>query len=349
MAISRERSLLKLIVIIPVLIVILASAMFITISFSISKDTLAHEIEILNHIESLKLDINISKYSENSKNNEIVNINLMIITAFVVFAILLVSMLMFATIFKRILKQYKEDINEFNDQKAKRSLILNQKSKLSSMEDMISSIAHQWRQPLNSLGISVQNLEFDYEDGLIKDDYLKEYVKTNMTLINFMSHTIDDFRNLLKKDKIKTKFSIKNEIVRIVKMQESRFEIAKIKIDIQGDDFLIDGFKNEFQQVILNLLNNAKDILIKETRENREINITLNKFKNLINIEDNGGGIKEEIIEKIFEPYFTTKSDGTGIGLYMSKVIIENNMGGYLWVLNTSKGAKFTISFGDEQ
>lgn len=128
-------------------------------------------------------------------------------------------------------------------------------------------------------------------------------------------------------------------------MQRAQFKNSKIHAEVEGEDQKLYGFKGEFQQVLLNIINNAKDAILEQKREEGKIFIVLGEKS--ITIEDNGGGIKEEIMERIFEPYFTTKEqgEGTGIGLYMSKMIVEKNMGWKLEAHNTEVGVKFTIIF----
>ena len=165
-----------------------------------------------------------------------------------------------------------------------------------------------------------------------------------------MSNTIDDFRNFFRIDKINEKFSVKEAIESVISIQSAQLEHNKIDLTIEGNDFDIDGLKSEFQQVILNIINNAKDALLQKQSKNAKVKILLlnnnSKAKQIL-IRDNADGIAKEILNRIFEPYFTTKQQGkgTGIGLYMSKMIIEANMGGKIDVRNTQEGAEFRIRF----
>jgi len=244
--------------------------------------------------------------------------------------------------------------NAIEENRAK-DKILQEQAKLASMGEMIGAIAHQWRQPLNELNINIQNLDDDFEDGLINETFIDQFINNNRRVILFMSKTIDDFRNFFRIEKINEKFSIKNSIELTGSIQSAQLKHHNIHLSILGDDFIIDGFKTEFQQVILNIINNAKDALLENQINNGKIEILLlsdtqNTNKRIL-IRDNAGGIPEEIIDRIFEPYFTTKEQGkgTGIGLYMSKMIIESNMGGHISVHNTDEGAEFTIRFNDDQ
>jgi PAS domain S-box-containing protein len=234
--------------------------------------------------------------------------------------------------------------SQVKDIRQKDQMLL-QQGKLAAMGEMIGAIAHQWRQPLNALSINIQNLDDDFEEGLIDKTFIDELIKKNSQTIQFMSKTIDDFRNFYKIDKVKEPFSILKKIQTVVEIQTAQLNHYNIMVTISGDNFKIDGYASEFQQVILNLINNAKDAIVENSIEYGKIEIILKN--NCIIFKDNGGGIKKEIIERIFEPYFTTKEQGfgTGIGLYMSKLIIEENIGGKISVKNSDNGAEFIIDF----
>ena len=230
------------------------------------------------------------------------------------------------------------------EENLKQQQLLQEQSKLAAMGEMIGAIAHQWRQPLNALGLSIQNLEYDFIDGHVDEAFIKRYVKKNKETIEFMSQTIDDFKNFFKVDKIKEAFGVKKAIEETVSIQEASLKKHNITLKIIGDDFNIYGFRSEFQQVILNILTNAAYELKDGRTEHPEIIIVLQE--KMVTISDNASGIPEEIFDRIFEPYFTTKEqgEGTGIGLYMSKVIIEENMGGRLSAINLKEsGASFVI------
>ncbi|NQY94968.1 MAG: PAS domain S-box protein [Campylobacteraceae bacterium] len=233
----------------------------------------------------------------------------------------------------------------------KKDKILAQQSKLAAMGEMVGSIAHQWRQPLNALAMRIQFLEDDYEDNIIDMPYIQEYAEENMKLVNFMSKTIDDFRNFFRVDKIKKKFCLVETLKAALNLISTQLEDHNIKIDILGNDNCdIFGFESEFQQVVINIINNAKDVFIEKEQNDAEITINVTKEEKnaVVTILDNAGGIPSDVISRIFEPYFTTKEQGkgTGLGLYMSKMIIEDNMQGSLKVHNTRAGAIFTIKLG---
>ena len=242
-----------------------------------------------------------------------------------------------------------EKVNEIRD----KDKILLQQSKMAAMGEMIGAIAHQWRQPLNSLGLNIQLLEELAEDGELKPDEISEFVNKNMQTIQFMSQTIDDFRNFFRKDKEKVEFNLKEIIEKTINLQKAQLEDYNIKVKTNLQDVTIKGYKNEFMQVILNLVSNSKDAIL-ERREKIgeefegkiEITDEIKDSKVIIKIKDNGGGVPEEIKERIFEPYFTTKEEGkgTGIGLYMVKEIVER-MDGSITIDNVDDGVEFIVEF----
>ena len=243
-------------------------------------------------------------------------------------------------LFTQYSKELQKQIDTAVEENRKKDEILQTQSKLAAMGEMIGAIAHQWRQPLNTLGLNIQLLIEDYLDGKIDEEYLENFEEKQMNIIKFMSKTIDDFRNFFKVDKQKEKFSAKKAIEDVLEIVSAQLKNNNIEIILDGEDFEIDGYPSEFKQVILNLINNAKDAIFEKNIPNGKIIITL-KNKS-ISIEDNAGGIPENIKNRIFEPYFTTKENGTGIGLYMSNQII-NRMGREINFTNTKNGAKFII------
>jgi len=158
-----------------------------------------------------------------------------------------------------------------------------------------------------------------------------------------MSKTIDDFRSFFRIDKERIDFKVKEATQSVIDMQSTQLKNHNITLNISGDEFIYNGLQSEYQQVILNLINNAKDVLIENEIDTPTIDIILENNK--IYVQDNAGGIPNDIISRVFEPYFTTKDQGkgTGMGLYMSKMIIEDNMGGNLSVINKNNGALFCI------
>lgn len=229
----------------------------------------------------------------------------------------------------------KKSYQEFKKSKQKDKLLAHQ-SKLASMGEMIGSIAHQWRQPLNELGLNIQRLKLIQMKEQFNSDFVDEYIDQNMQTIQFMSETIDDFRNFFRVDKERTMFNVEELVRSVISMQRSQLDNHNVEVNVKGDDFEYFGFKNEIQQCILNVINNSKDALEERKIKNKVIDIEIKPCT--IRIVDNAGGVPKANLERIFEPYFTTKTHGkgTGLGLYMSKSIIEDNSQGKLNVRNVN-------------
>ncbi len=227
--------------------------------------------------------------------------------------------------------------------------LLLQQSRMAAMGEMISNIAHQWRQPLNSVGMIVQDLLLEYETGKFDRGYLEDSVAKAMESIFHMSQTIDDFRDFFKPDKKMVSFKVRQIVVKTLSLVQENFKSLGIKVEVNArDDASITGYPNEYSQVILNILLNARDAF-EERKKDKPRVVTITQFKEndraVVTIADNAGGVPEEIMDKIFEPYFTTKGPdkGTGVGLYMSNTIIRRSMHGYLTVRNIEGGAEFRI------
>ncbi len=221
-------------------------------------------------------------------------------------------------------------------------------SRQATMGEMIGNIAHQWRQPLNLLAIIVQSLPERGERGDLRVEDLRSCSEKSMKIISHMSQTIDDFRNFFRPDKEKIPFKVCDAVSRALSIIEGSFAGSRIKIEtnVTGDP-VVNGYPNEFSQVLINILLNARDVLVERRVDNPLVTITIETKagKSAIAIADNGGGIQEEIMDKIFDPYFTTRGPdrGTGVGLFMSKTIIEKNMNGALTARNVGAGAEFRI------
>jgi len=219
--------------------------------------------------------------------------------------------------------------------------LLIHQNKLAAMGEMISNIAHQWRQPLTHLSYIFMNINSAFKHQKLDQTYIDKKTKEANNQLEYMSNTIDDFKNFYSPKKTKKQFFIKDAINNSLNIISSVLKENNITLDIQGDDYKIDGYESEFSQIILNLITNAKDALISNNIKNPKIQIKIDK--NQIQVIDNGGGINDKIENKIFEPYFTTKQKGTGIGLYMSKVIIQNHFNGEIYHKNIDDGSCFYI------
>ncbi|MGE4496783.1 MAG: PAS domain S-box protein [Deferribacterales bacterium] len=219
-------------------------------------------------------------------------------------------------------------------------------SKLAAMGEMISNIAHQWRQPLSKMTGILTNLEMGIKQGNLDKDEAEGLIKEAFSTLKFMSHTIDDFKNFFSPSKPVEEFCINSALNEVVSIIEPNLRFHGIRLTIKSqDNIFLKTFRNEFCQVLLNIIQNAKDILsMRRVPEPRiEIHIAAAEGRTMIRIADNGGGIEQSAMGRIFEPYFTTRPDGQGIGLYMSKIIIEKNIQGTLTAANTFEGAEFTI------
>jgi signal transduction histidine kinase len=232
------------------------------------------------------------------------------------------------------------------EDKNKKEKLLIHNSKLASMGEMINNIAHQWRQPLTHLGFINMNLQLSIKDNHIDINYLKEKIEESKSQLSFMSNTIDNFRDFYKIDKEKNQFFVSVAIKSAINIMHPILIDNKINLDfIINNDKQILAYENEYSQVILNILTNAKDALVSKEIKNPSIKIVLDVKDTFVitKILDNAGGIEEKYIDTIFEPYFTTKQKGSGIGLYMSKMIIESHFKGKIEVLNVEYGALFKI------
>lgn len=227
-----------------------------------------------------------------------------------------------------------------------KNIMLIQQNKLVSMGEMIANIAHQWRQPLNTLGLLIQKMGIFYKQGIIDEKTIDSNITEALTIMDGMSETIDDFRIFFSNDRVLENFNLQESILKSQNIIKSTLKINNIEfiIDIKNKYF-VNGYKNEFFQVILNLLNNAVEVLIQDDIITPKIKINVRDEKYIVIIEvwDNANGILNSNISKIFDPYFTTKDNGTGLGLYMSKIIIEEHMKGKLTVSSTTLGTTFTI------
>ncbi len=238
-----------------------------------------------------------------------------------------------------------------NNQKLqkKRELLLMHQNKLASMGSMIENIAHQWKQPLSQLSFAMANLEIRMKKGILDEEKLKEKIDESKGQIQFMSNTIDDFRNFLSTQKDKEHYQVDDVIKLSYQLLSSSIDKNSIEFKkVIEENFKLYGYPNEMIQALINIIKNAIDIL--KLRKIKEPAITIKTYKKegikYIDIYDNGGGIDVEPVDKVFEPYFTTKSKGmgTGIGLYLAKIIIEKN-GGQISVKNIHNEAHFIIKF----
>ena len=220
-------------------------------------------------------------------------------------------------------------------------------SRLAAMGEMMSMIAHQWRQPLSTTTLMITNERLkSMMAGTEPSDCDKILDKISDTMI-YLSDTIDDFQTYFKPDKAPEEIWTSALLERVQHFMHTRLTLGKVHLHVERDgEELIETYANEVVQVLINIINNAVDVLEERKSDDRHIWISVNSSTEnvMINIEDNGGGIGSDIIGKVFDPYFSSKSkNGTGLGLYMAKMIIDKHVGGILNVDNTRKGARFSI------
>lgn len=221
--------------------------------------------------------------------------------------------------------------------------MLHQQAKLASMGEMISNIAHQWRQPLNALTILIQTFRIKSRTNKLSPEFIDIQVTEGLHIAKTMSETIESFQNYFKPNKVKKTFSILDTIQESLKMIEGILHHSNIDVQINtNEEIVMNGYPNDFAQIMINLLNNAKDALVASSSSPKIIYVDINRKHTakgsllIIRVIDNGGGIPKTVLKRLFEPYFTTKhqSSGTGIGLYMTKKIIEDQFKGSIRARN---------------
>lgn len=276
--------------------------------------------------------------------------------------------------------KFQEELNVINHQlalkvqeevskrRAQEQLLI-QQSKMASMGEMLAVIAHQWKQPLNALSLIIQSLYDEFSSGMLDREFFEEMTKKALQQITYMTNTVEDFRQFLKPSKTKQPFDVKTAVCAVIDLMSGHFFKSDIDIVISDDEgrgfeeiclygdqnkaLTVLGYENEFKQAVIAILQNAKDAIVlskqngtfKHQRGLIKVSFSVQDCKTVVKISDNAGGIPEDIIDKVFDYYFTTKGDdkGTGIGLYMAKTIIETNMNGSLRAYNDEDGAVFEI------
>ena len=304
--------------------------------------------DINNNIEKRKQQLNEDFKSYMS--------NTIQIALFLTFILLLFSVYFSDLLQKKFIK-YKNEINQHIQNNEKQQTLLSQQSKMAAMGEMIGNIAHQWRQPLSTITTSSTGMQIQKELNILEDKDLIKGLETINQSAQYLSRTIDDFRNFFTQNKQKNYFNIKNSIQQAISLVSVQFYKKNIEIIENVDNVEVNSYENELIQVMINLLNNARDELIKKEENERKLIFIHAKEENdtlIITVKDNANGIPFSIIKKIFDPYFSTKdiATGTGIGLFMSKEIITKNMGGtieaknekYVYDKKEYLGAVFTIT-----
>ena len=247
------------------------------------------------------------------------------------------------------LQRYKYEltklVKEETEAHLKNEKMLQQQAKMAAMGEMMDAVAHQWKQPLNALSMLGQLLQMDFEEGIVDKAYIDNLLNDTNEQIEHMITTLTEFRTFFRPDKEPEPFGLKRCIQTVTLLMKDELLRNQIEVYIESEqEIIITGIENEFKHLILNIINNAKDAFNERERKNRAIYVRFYEEDGniILQIEDNAGGIPDEIIKDIFKPNVTSKKEGTGIGLYMSAQIAQK-LNGQLYVANTERGAEFTL------
>jgi len=248
------------------------------------------------------------------------------------------------------LEQYNNHMQQLVKEEIKKNLekqkMLELQTRYSQMGEIIGMITHQWKQPLNAISMMTNVLKLKQKNGAINTKLLNEKLDDILMQVGYMSQTVNDFQHFFNPIKDTIYFNAYDSIQSVLELVKSEYFHQNIDVVLSGDKTLtVAGLPNELNQVVLSLLKNSKDEFIKKPHKHMKIDINIAQIddKAIITVTDNAGGIPKEIIDTIFDIYITTKKDGSGLGLNISKNMIEDHMNGKLSVSNTSDGAKFTI------
>ena len=309
---------------------------------------------LLHNILQKALD-SINKTQREEIYNKWIYVNYQKEVSYVLFNKITIGILLLLVLFTLIYRQYllkkmnkqlHEKIKIEMQKNEEKNRISIQQSRMASMGEMIENIAHQWRQPLSTISVLASGIEVKKELGILSDEEIISSIKHIKNTTQYLSNTIEDFRSFFSKDKISSNLDIKNTIKKALDLVNATFITNQITVEQDVQSIIFSSYENELIQVLMNILMNAKDALEhKESEKLILIKVKKVKEKISISIRDNAGGVPEDIIDKIFEPYFTTKHqfNGTGIGLYMSKLIVEKHLDGELNVKNISYSFKNKI------
>jgi signal transduction histidine kinase len=248
------------------------------------------------------------------------------------------------------LELYNTKMQELVKEEIKKNLeqqkMIELQARYSQMGEIIGMITHQWKQPLNAISMMANVLILKQQNNSLDNKILEEKLDDIIMQVKYMSQTVNDFQHFFNPIKDKMYFNVFDSIQSVLDLVKSEYFHKNITVYLDGDKSVnAVGLPNEVNQVVLSLLKNSKDEFIKNPHSNMwiKINITSKDDKAIIEVVDNAGGIPEYIIDKIFDIYVTTKQDGSGIGLNISKSMIEDHMDGQMYVTNVENGAKFTI------
>ncbi len=248
------------------------------------------------------------------------------------------------------LEEYNQEMQRLVEQEVVKNREKQQMIELqmrhAQMGEMIAMITHQWKQPLSVIHTLGTLLKVKFSLGKLTEEIFSNKMDNLLLQVTHMNQTVNDFQEFFTPSKLKSKFEIKETIASVVDLIDIEFSIQNITVVVKEKHKVYAyGYKNEYKQVILSILQNAKDALRSSTQKQKKITIEIQGGNNssLVTIEDNAGGIPEEMVGHVFDQYVTSKEKGSGLGLYIAKSVIENNMQGKLWVKNNKIGAKFYI------
>jgi len=248
------------------------------------------------------------------------------------------------------LEAFNQEMQRLVDEEVAKNIeqkhMLELQTRHAQMGEMIAMITHQWKQPLSVIQSIGTLLQIKYERGTLSQTLFTEKMDNLLAQVTHMNQTVGDFQKFFMPSKEQDFFYIKETVLSVLHLVQMEYTLQNVNIELieEGEASLF-GYANEYTQVILAILQNAKDALLSSEQVDKQIIIRIQKKGEaaLVTIDDNAGGIPEEIIEDIFTQYVTSKEQGSGLGLYIAKIVIENNMQGQLWVKNTEVGAQFSI------
>jgi len=262
--------------------------------------------------------------------------------------IIIIIIALITSVIKKINANLEQRVKEEVEKNKQHQKLMIQQCRHAQMGEVISMIAHQWRHPLNNLSLIIQDAIFQYKMNKLDENVISRLNIESSKQIKQMSNTIKEFRTFFQPDNVSVKYDISRSTIDALDIVRPMLEAENISLDVETqDNIYVVGFPTELGQAVVNILVNSKDALIENNITDKSIKLSLALIDNdaVIIIEDNGGGIPLEIVDKIFDPYFSTKmaKNGTGIGLYMTKIIVEEHIDGKLSVSNSDNGVVVQI------